>query len=99
MCSCFHRYNIFSATPSCSDTSLAPKPSIISILAASRLNSLVYRRLFISGFSRLENPLSFFLRTDQSGILKGGYSRRINIRHRVVYEVFEQEKKVHVLRM
>lgn len=33
------------------------------------------------------------------GDLKGCYSRRINIRHRIVYEVFEDEKIVRVLRM
>ena len=34
-----------------------------------------------------------------SGDLKGCYSRRINIQHRLVYEVIEEEKVVHVLRM
>lgn len=33
------------------------------------------------------------------GDLAGAYSRRINIKHRLVYEVFEQEKAVKVLRM
>lgn len=33
------------------------------------------------------------------GDLKGCYSRRINIQHRLVYEVLEEEKVVHVLRM
>ena len=33
------------------------------------------------------------------GDLKGCYSRRINIQHRLVYEVIEDEKVVHVLRM
>lgn len=33
------------------------------------------------------------------GDLDGTYSRRINIRHRLVYEVFEKEKTVRVLRM
>lgn len=33
------------------------------------------------------------------GNLKGFYSRRINIRHRMVYEVFEKEKIVRILRM
>jgi Txe/YoeB family toxin of toxin-antitoxin system len=33
------------------------------------------------------------------GDLKGCYSRRINIQHRLVYEVFEEESIVHVLRM
>ena len=33
------------------------------------------------------------------GNLVGSYSRRINIQHRLIYEVFTQEKVVRVLRM
>ena len=33
------------------------------------------------------------------GDLAGAYSRRINIQHRIVYEVFAQKKMVRVLRM
>lgn len=33
------------------------------------------------------------------GDLKGAYSRRINIQHRLVYEVLEKEKTVKILRM
>lgn len=33
------------------------------------------------------------------GDLAGAYSRRINIQHRIVYEVFTQEKTVRILRM
>ena len=33
------------------------------------------------------------------GDLKGLYSRRINIQHRLVYEVFENEKVIKVIRM
>ena len=33
------------------------------------------------------------------GNLKGFYSRRINYQHRLVYEVLEEEKTVHILRM
>lgn len=33
------------------------------------------------------------------GNLKGFYSRRINIKHRLVYSVDEKHKVVHVLRM
>ncbi|MEN9780350.1 MAG: Txe/YoeB family addiction module toxin [Burkholderiaceae bacterium] len=33
------------------------------------------------------------------GDLAGAYSRRINIQQRLVYEVFEQERVVRVLRM
>jgi toxin YoeB len=33
------------------------------------------------------------------GDLEGAYSRRINIQHRIVYEVFKKERIVRVLRM
>jgi Txe/YoeB family toxin of toxin-antitoxin system len=33
------------------------------------------------------------------GDLLGCYSRRINVKHRLVYEVFEEQKIVRVLRM
>jgi toxin YoeB len=33
------------------------------------------------------------------GDLSGAYSRRINIQHRLVYEVFEEQHTVRVLRM
>ena len=33
------------------------------------------------------------------GDLSGAYSHRINIQHRLVYEVFRKEKTVRVLRM
>ena len=33
------------------------------------------------------------------GNLEGAYSRRINIQHRLVYQVYEKEKIVKVIRM
>jgi Txe/YoeB family toxin of toxin-antitoxin system len=33
------------------------------------------------------------------GDLRGAYSRRINIQHRLVYQVIEDERQVKVLRM
>ena len=33
------------------------------------------------------------------GSLSGAYSRRINIQHRLVYQVFEKERVVKILRM
>ena len=33
------------------------------------------------------------------GNLKGFYSRRINIQHRLIYKVDKREKLIHVLRM
>ena len=43
-----------------------------------------------------EEPPSFEALT---GDLKGAYSRRINIQHRLVYQVLENEKIVKVLRL
>ena len=34
-----------------------------------------------------------------TGTLQGCYSRRINIQHRMVYEVFEDTKTIHILRL
>ena len=34
-----------------------------------------------------------------AGDLKGAYSRRINIKHRLVYQVHEEEKTIRILRM
>ena len=33
------------------------------------------------------------------GDLRGAYSRRINIQHRLVYEVFEEERVIKVIRL
>ena len=33
------------------------------------------------------------------GDLQGSYSRRINIQHRIVYQVYEEERTVKVIRM
>ena len=33
------------------------------------------------------------------GELSGLYSRRINIKHRIVYEVDEEKKEIHIIRM
>lgn len=33
------------------------------------------------------------------GDLSGAYSRRINIQHRLVYQVYEEDKTVKILRM
>jgi Txe/YoeB family toxin of toxin-antitoxin system len=33
------------------------------------------------------------------GDLLGAYSRRINIQHRIVYEVFEHEKYIKIIRL
>jgi Txe/YoeB family toxin of toxin-antitoxin system len=45
---------------------------------------------------RFHNPPPF---EKLVGDLEGAYARRINIQHRLVYEVFKKERTVRVLRM
>lgn len=33
------------------------------------------------------------------GDLTGAYSRRINLQHRIVYQVYEKERKIKIIRM
>lgn len=33
------------------------------------------------------------------GDLKGAYSRRINIQHRIVYQIYSKEKQIKIIRM
>ena len=65
-------------------------------LSASGLKSKAEELLKILGVDPYQNPPSF---EKLVGDLDGSYSRRINIQHRLVYEVFNTEKIVHVLRM
>ncbi|SMC79701.1 Txe/YoeB family addiction module toxin [Polynucleobacter kasalickyi] len=44
----------------------------------------------------LQNPPPY---EELVGDLKGTYSSRINIQHRLVYEIFPKEKTVRILRM
>lgn len=43
-----------------------------------------------------QNPPSY---EKLGGDLKGYYSRRINVKHRLVYQVYEEEKTVKILSM
>lgn len=65
-------------------------------LAASGLKSRAQELLVILAGDPFQNPPPF---EKLVGDLVGAYSRRINIQHRMVYEVFSQEKTVRVLRM
>ncbi len=46
--------------------------------------------------SPLQNPPAY---EKLVGDLTGAYSRRINIQHRLVYQIFEKEKIVKIIRM
>ncbi len=67
------------------------------------------RKLAKSGLRKKAEELLDVLRVDPRrspppyeklvGDLSGAYSRRINIQHRLVYQILEQERTVKVLRM
>ena len=65
-------------------------------LAASGLKPKAQELLAIIATDPFQNPPPF---EKLVGDLAGAYSRRINIQHRIVYEVFAKEKTVRVLRM
>lgn len=65
-------------------------------LAASGLKSKAQELLAVLSDDPFQNPPPF---EKLVGDLSGAYSRRINIQHRLVYEVFAKEKTVRVLRM
>ena len=65
-------------------------------LAASGLKPKAQKLLALLANDPFQNPPSF---EKLVGDLAGAYSRRINIQHRIVYEVFAKERIVRVLRM
>ena len=65
-------------------------------LAAGGLKPKAQELLAAIASDPFQNPPPF---EKLVGDLAGAYSRRINIQHRMVYEVFTQEKTVRILRM
>jgi len=65
-------------------------------LAASGLKPKAQELLAVLERNPFQNPPAF---EKLVGDLEGAYSRRINIQHRLVYEVLEAERVVRVLRM
>ena len=65
-------------------------------LAAAGLKPNAEALLDILSHNPFQNPPPF---EKLVGDLSGTYSRRINIHNRLVYEVFEKERTVRVLRM
>lgn len=65
-------------------------------LAASGLKPKAQDLLTVLVADPFQNPPPF---EKLVGDLAGAYSRRINIQHRMVYEVFTKERTVRVLRM
>ncbi|MDP3874756.1 MAG: Txe/YoeB family addiction module toxin [Methyloversatilis sp.] len=65
-------------------------------LAAAGLKSKAQELLAVLANDPFQNPPPY---EKLVGDLAGAYSRRINIQHRLVYEVFVEERVVRVLRM
>jgi len=65
-------------------------------LAASHLKPQALKLIELLEENPFRNPPTYEKLT---GNLKGCFSRRINIQHRLVYEVFDEDKTVLVLRM
>lgn len=65
-------------------------------IAASGLQPKALELLEVLSVDPLQNPPPF---EKLVGDLDGAYSRRINIQHRLVYEIFPKAKTVRVLRM
>jgi Txe/YoeB family toxin of toxin-antitoxin system len=65
-------------------------------LSAAGLRDKAQALLDILEIDPLQNPPPF---EKLVGDLAGAYSRRINIQHRFVYEIFRKEKIIRILRM
>ena len=65
-------------------------------LAATGLRSKAEKLLDILRENHYKTPPTF---EKLLGDLSGAYSRRINIQHRFVYQIFDNEKVVKVIRM
>ena len=65
-------------------------------LTYAGLKNKAQKLLEIISENPFQNPPSY---EKLIGDLAGAYSRRINIQHRLVYQVFQKEKIVKVIRM
>jgi len=65
-------------------------------LSAAGLKEKAQELLALLAIDPFQNPPAY---EKLVGDLDGAYSRRINIQHRLVYEVFKKERTVRVLRM
>jgi Txe/YoeB family toxin of toxin-antitoxin system len=65
-------------------------------IASSNLKAQAQRLLDILAKNPFQNPPPY---EKLVGDLAGAYSRRINIQHRLVYQVYERERAVKVLRI
>ena len=65
-------------------------------LSSSGLKDKAQKVLDIVKVNPYQNPPPY---EKLIGDLSGAYSRRINIQHRVVYQVYEEEKVIKIIRL
>ena len=65
-------------------------------LAKSGLKAKAEKILKLLAEQPYKNPPRF---EKLVGDLEGAFSRRINIQHRIVYEILEEEKSIKIIRM
>ena len=65
-------------------------------LAAAGLKAKAQSLLAVLAVDPLQNPPPY---EKLIGDLAGAYSRRLNIQHRLVYQIFAAERTVRILRM
>jgi len=65
-------------------------------IAASNIRPQAQRLLDIIAKNPFQNPPPY---EKLVGDLAGAYSRRINIQHRLVYQVYDAERTIKVIRM
>ena len=65
-------------------------------IASSNLKAQAQRLLDIIAKNPFQNPPPY---EKLIGDLAGAYSRRINIQHRLVYQVYDAERTIKVVRM
>ena len=65
-------------------------------ISASNLKTQTQRLLDILAINPFQNPPPF---EQLVGDLSGAISRRINIQHRLVYQVYSEEKTIKIIRM
>ncbi len=65
-------------------------------IASSNLKSQAQRLLDLIATDPFQNPPPY---EKLVGDLAGAYSRRINIQHRLVYQIYEAKRTIKVIRM
>lgn len=65
-------------------------------IAAAGFKARVEKLLDIIGIHPFKNPPEY---EKLVGDLIGAYSRRINIQHRLIYQVYNKEKTIKIIRM